>query len=66
MTHTRIALIIGAGIAGPVAAMALQKAGIESVVYEGHREPADGLGTFLTVATNGILRSSTTAPPATH
>lgn len=28
------ALIIGGGIAGPVAAMALQRAGIESAIYE--------------------------------
>ncbi len=31
------ALIIGGGIAGPVTAVALQRAGIESVVYEAYR-----------------------------
>ncbi len=54
MTHTRTALVIGGGIAGPVAAMALQRAGIEATVYEAHSHSADGKGTFLTVATNGI------------
>jgi glycine/D-amino acid oxidase-like deaminating enzyme len=48
MTPTRTALIIGGGIAGPSAAMALQKAGIESVIYEAHPTGADGVGVFLT------------------
>jgi FAD-dependent urate hydroxylase len=52
--HARTAMVIGGGIAGPVAAMALQKAGIESVVYEAHATSAEGLGAFLTVATNGV------------
>ena len=54
MTRTRTALIIGGGIAGPAAAMALQKAGIDSVVYEAHDVGADGIGAFLTLASNGI------------
>ena len=33
MTRTRTALIIGGGIAGPAAAMALQKAGLDPVIY---------------------------------
>jgi len=36
MTRARTALIIGAGIAGPAAAMALQKAGLDPVIYEAH------------------------------
>src|SRR5918997_4910652 len=49
------ALIIGGGIAGPVTAMALQRAGIEPVVYEAYDKGA-GLdaGAFLTVAVNGL------------
>src|SRR5215211_6141481 len=49
------ALIIGGGIAGPVTAMALQRAGIDSVVYEAYDTSA-GLdtGAFLTVAVNGL------------
>lgn len=60
------ALIIGGGIAGPAAAMALQKAGIESVVYEAHPTAAAGVGSFLTLATNGVdaLRTLGAAQPA--
>jgi FAD-dependent urate hydroxylase len=54
MTHTRTALVIGGGIAGPAAAMALQKAGIDSVVYESHPTGADGIGVFLTLGSNGV------------
>jgi FAD binding domain len=47
-------LIIGGGVAGPVAAMALQRAGTDAVVYDAHA-PTDGeVGSYLTVATNGI------------
>jgi 2-polyprenyl-6-methoxyphenol hydroxylase-like FAD-dependent oxidoreductase len=58
MNHTpanKKALIIGGGIAGPVTAMALQRAGIDSVVYEAYDTSA-GLdaGAFLTVAVNGL------------
>src|SRR6266567_905083 len=48
------ALIIGSGIAGPAAALALQKAGIESVIYEAYATAAEGIGSFLTLATNGV------------
>jgi 2-polyprenyl-6-methoxyphenol hydroxylase-like FAD-dependent oxidoreductase len=48
------ALIIGAGIAGPVTAMALRRAGIDSVVYEAHAPISREVGSYLTVATNGV------------
>jgi FAD-dependent urate hydroxylase len=48
------ALIVGGGIAGPVTAMALQRAGIEAVVYEAHVPTTEEVGSYLTVATNGI------------
>ncbi|WP_327257073.1 FAD-dependent oxidoreductase [Streptomyces sp. NBC_01244] len=48
------ALIIGSGIAGPTTAMALRKAGIDSVVYEAHPGGADNVGVFLTLGSNGI------------
>ncbi|MEC3956892.1 FAD-dependent monooxygenase [Nocardia sp. CDC153] len=49
------ALIIGGGIAGPVTAMALQKAGWEPVVYEAYRDAAaEQIGAYLTVAVNGL------------
>ncbi|MFD9663830.1 FAD-dependent oxidoreductase [Rhodococcus sp. NPDC059968] len=52
MTNT--VLIIGGGIAGPVTAMAMQRAGLDPVVYEAHDRGADGVGAFLTLATNGL------------
>jgi 2-polyprenyl-6-methoxyphenol hydroxylase-like FAD-dependent oxidoreductase len=48
------ALIIGGGVAGPVTAMALQRAGIEAVVYEAHVPTGGEAGSYLTVATNGL------------
>jgi FAD-dependent urate hydroxylase len=54
MDRVRSALVIGGGIAGPAAAMALQKAGIDAVVYEAYPGPTEGTGAFLTLATNGV------------
>ena len=54
MSGTRSALVVGGGIAGPAVAMALQKAGIEATVFERHPGGADGVGSFLTLAANGI------------
>jgi FAD-dependent urate hydroxylase len=51
MSRAKRALIIGGGVAGPVAAMALRQAGIDSVVYEAY---ADDAGAFLTFASNGL------------
>ena len=48
------ALIIGAGIAGPVAALALRKAGIDSTIYEAYATTAEGIGGVLMVAPNGL------------
>jgi FAD-dependent urate hydroxylase len=53
-THARTALVIGGGIAGPVAAMALRQAGIGATVYERHDNAADGIGGALTIAPNGL------------
>src|SRR3712207_6346377 len=50
----RKALIIGGGIGGPVAAMALQRAGIEATIYEAYDRPADYVGFFLNTASNGL------------
>ncbi len=50
----RTALVIGAGIAGPVAAIALQRAGITPTVYEAREDTADDAGAFLTLQVNGI------------
>lgn len=54
MTPIRHAIVIGGGIAGPATAMALQKAGIDAVVREAHPARADEVGSFLTVASNGV------------
>src|SRR5678815_226760 len=54
LSMTKKVLIIGGGIAGPVTAMALHKAGIDSVVYEAYGHGSDGVGAFLTVAVNGL------------
>ncbi|MGH7530011.1 MAG: FAD-dependent oxidoreductase [Gemmatimonadales bacterium] len=48
------ALIIGGGIAGPVAAMALERAGIHPIVYEAYSSSAYEAGAFLTIAVNGL------------
>jgi 2-polyprenyl-6-methoxyphenol hydroxylase-like FAD-dependent oxidoreductase len=50
----RKALIIGGGIAGPVAAMFLKRAGIDAVVYESRAETDGAAGWFLNLAGNGI------------
>ena len=47
-------LIAGGGVAGPVTAMALQRAGIDAVVYEAHVPGGDEAGSYLSVATNGL------------
>src|SRR5215210_6309422 len=54
MSHAKKALIIGGGVAGPVAAMALQRAGMDSVIYEAYAGGADDAGAFLTFASNGL------------
>jgi FAD-dependent urate hydroxylase len=48
------ALVIGAGVAGPVAAMALQRAGIDATVFEAHPRAAESAGSFLTIQANGL------------
>jgi 2-polyprenyl-6-methoxyphenol hydroxylase-like FAD-dependent oxidoreductase len=50
----RSALVIGGGIAGPVTATALHKAGIRATVYEAHPELGEGIGGGLAIAPNGM------------
>jgi 2-polyprenyl-6-methoxyphenol hydroxylase-like FAD-dependent oxidoreductase len=54
MAKIPTALIIGGGIAGPVAATALRKAGIEAAVYEAYLPSAGELGGSLGLASNGV------------
>src|SRR5262249_50831674 len=49
----RKALIIGAGIAGPVAAILLKRAGIDAALYEGWAY-STGIGGGLQIAPNGM------------
>ncbi|MBG0831107.1 FAD-dependent monooxygenase [Planomonospora sp. ID67723] len=51
---TKKALIIGGGIAGPVTAMALQRAGVEAEIHEAYDRGSEGVGAFLTLAGNGL------------
>ena len=53
MSRAKRALIVGGGVAGPVAAMALRQAGIDFVVYEAYAGGADDAGS-LTFASNGL------------
>lgn len=48
------ALVIGGGIAGPVAAMALQRAGVDTQLFEARPAAATELGSWLTLQPNGI------------
>ncbi|WP_344484665.1 FAD-dependent oxidoreductase [Glycomyces endophyticus] len=53
-TKVRTALVIGGGVAGPVAALALRKAGIDVQVFEAHRPGTGSKGGPLTLAANGV------------
>ncbi|MEU7000250.1 FAD-dependent monooxygenase [Nonomuraea sp. NPDC046570] len=48
------ALIIGCGIGGPTTAMALQRVGIDAEIFEAYGAAADGVGSFLNIASNGL------------
>ena len=54
MSKVRSALVIGGGVAGPVAAMALRKAGIEATVHEAYPSTTGGIGGTLAIAPNGM------------
>ncbi|MEU3015660.1 FAD-dependent oxidoreductase [Nocardia asteroides] len=54
MSNTRSALVIGGGIAGPVAATALRLAGVDAHVCEAYSGPSDGIGSGLALAPNGV------------
>lgn len=50
---------MGAGMAGPVLAIALKRVGFDPVIYESRAEPRNEVGAFLGLAPNGcgVLRS---------
>ncbi|MGW6913333.1 FAD-dependent oxidoreductase [Kitasatospora sp. NPDC054939] len=47
-------VIVGGGIAGTAAALALHKAGHEAVVHEAHPDTGEDIGAFMTLASNGM------------
>jgi len=47
-------LIAGGGVAGSVAAMALQQAGIESTIFESHGRTDVEVGSYFTISPNGL------------
>jgi 2-polyprenyl-6-methoxyphenol hydroxylase-like FAD-dependent oxidoreductase len=54
LSPTETAIVIGGGIAGPVTATALAKAGIAARVYEAYPGPTFGIGSGLALAPNGV------------
>jgi len=60
------ALIVGGGVAGPAAALALQRVGIEATVFEAEEQLTRYRGSFLVVARNGVnaLRTLDAFEPA--
>ncbi|MET7865593.1 FAD-dependent monooxygenase [Micromonospora taraxaci] len=57
MTTVRTAIVIGGGIAGPVTALALRRAGITATVHEAYpatASEAGGIGGTLALAPNGV------------
>lgn len=54
MADIKKALVVGGGVAGPVTALALRKAGIDATVYESYDGPAAEAGGFLMLAPNGL------------
>ncbi|MDX3384664.1 FAD-dependent oxidoreductase [Streptomyces niveiscabiei] len=47
-------LVVGGGIAGAAAALALDRAGLDVEVFEAHPDAAEDIGAFLTLASNGM------------
>src|SRR5947207_2122862 len=48
------ALIVGGGVAGPTTALALQRAGIEPLVFEAYPRSDADAGSYFTVTPNGL------------
>ena len=47
-------VVAGGGVAGAASAIALARAGAEVTVYEAHEDPAGTVGSFLSLAVNGL------------
>ena len=48
------AIVVGGGVAGPAAALALRRVGVEPVVLEARTEEEMAAGSYLTLAPNGV------------
>ncbi|GGM41733.1 FAD-dependent oxidoreductase [Dactylosporangium sucinum] len=48
------AMVIGGGVAGPVAALALRRVGWDVTVYEAYADPAGDVGSFVSLGANGL------------
>lgn len=48
------AVIVGGGVAGAAAAIALCRIGADVTVYEAHQDPAGTVGAFVSLAANGL------------
>ncbi|MFI9158638.1 FAD-dependent oxidoreductase [Kitasatospora aureofaciens] len=53
-TSRKKALVIGGGIAGPVMALALRRAGIDAEIFEAYETSAEGIGGTFMIAPNGL------------
>jgi salicylate hydroxylase len=47
-------VVVGGGVAGAASAVALRRIGAEVTVYEAYAEPAGPVGSFLSLAANGL------------
>ncbi|MEH1164363.1 FAD-dependent oxidoreductase [Micromonospora sp. CPCC 205539] len=47
-------VVIGGGVAGAAAALALRRTGADVTVYEAHADPAGDVGSFVSLASNGL------------
>ncbi len=47
-------IVVGGGVAGAASAIALRRIGAEVTVYEAYRDPAGPVGSFLSLAVNGL------------
>jgi FAD-dependent urate hydroxylase len=52
--RARSAIIIGGGVAGPVAALALRRADVDATVYEAYKPGTGSRGGALSIAANGL------------
>ena len=52
--RARRAIVVGGGIAGTATAIGLRRVGVEVTVYEAYADPAGEVGSFVSLAANGL------------